>query len=113
VLDEVYKEALLSMLSDKLKITPDSRVIGFDRLEDHDVLMRVYSACLDALYDDVRSSMSYCSDINLGKVNNDISRADVSLTIVLTISSLKDAKYIVTLHDYLTPDVILAKLHLP
>ena len=113
-LDKIYNDVLLNIINEKLKISPDTRLINFENPSDHDVLMRVYTACLQALRSDAHSSIgSYSRDVDLGQTTDEIERRDASLNIVLTISSLKSEKFIVTLHDYLTPDVILEKIKLP
>lgn len=113
-LDKIYNEVLLDVLSGKLKTSSDSRLISYENPTDDDVLVRITKKYINALYADAESSIgTYSRDINLYQFKSDINRRDVSLNIVITISSLKSEKFIMTLHDYLTPDVILEKIKSP
>ena len=113
-IDKIYNEILGNVLSGKLKVSPDSRLINYENPSDNDVLLRITKKFVNALYADAQSSIgTYSSDIDLYQFKSEMNRSDVSLNIVLTISSLKSEKFIVTLHDYLTPDVILDKFKSP
>jgi uncharacterized protein len=113
-LDKVYNEVLFNILSGNLKKSPDARLINFESPANDRLYDIISQECVDALHSDASSSIgSRSRNISLGAIESDLARSDTSLNIVLTISSLKSDKFIITLHDYLTPDVVLEKIVLP
>jgi uncharacterized protein len=110
-LDEIYEEVIINTLNEKLKKSPDDRLLNFDTPTNSKVYDIIREDYISALSDDANLSLGlYSRNVSLGSINNNLNRSDTTLTIVLTISSLKSGKSIVTLHDYLTPDIILDTL---